>query len=152
MAFTPEHCWIIRHISGSRFEWGARSLRQVDDVRCCKHCRIELLSGERSGWCCGPNGNKLASYVPLPPLPLLYEFFIHDPTISEKSRYLNLMFSFASMEATGTVNPPGTEGFNGHFAILGKPYHRVRPTHASSGVRWALYDAYMITKAPHFGA
>ncbi|EJD47343.1 hypothetical protein AURDEDRAFT_18003, partial [Auricularia subglabra TFB-10046 SS5] len=90
----------------------------------CKYCRLELLSGERSGWCCGPGGSKQALVPPLPPLPFLYNNFIYDPRISSLSRNLNLVFSFASMEATISVSPPQAEGPTGNIAIQGRIYHR----------------------------
>jgi len=43
-------------------------------------------------------------------------------------------------------HPNGPPGF---FAIQGRVYHRVRPNHPNSAVRWFLYDGFMLDKAPH---
>lgn len=71
---------------------------------------------------------------------------MNDPKASERSRFLNLMFSFASTE-TGERFPPWIEG--GFMAVNGRVFHRVRPTHANSGVKWLLYDNFMYNLPPH---
>lgn len=65
------------------------------------------------------------------------------------SRILNLMFSFASLESTHVF--PDFGGLPGFMAIQGKIYHRVRPDHRNSAVRWLLYDGNMqdVNEYPH---
>ncbi|EKM52950.1 uncharacterized protein PHACADRAFT_197384 [Phanerochaete carnosa HHB-10118-sp] len=108
---------------------------------------IAPLSRENAGFCCGPNGAYLNRVRPLPPLPHEFQTFLNDPQLSEHSRILNLVFSFASMETTALF--PDTGGDYGFVAIQGKVYHRVRPSHANSAVRWILYDGFLAAEAPH---
>ncbi|EPQ51598.1 hypothetical protein GLOTRDRAFT_17423, partial [Gloeophyllum trabeum ATCC 11539] len=45
-----------------------------------------------------------------------------------------------------TMNfPPG----DGMVAVQGKVYHRIRPGHDSSSIRWILYDGMLKDAAPH---
>lgn len=58
-----------------------------------------------------------------------------------------LIFSFASLETTHAF--PDIAGPPGFVAIQGKIYHRIRPTHQNSAVRWLLHDGFMMNTAPH---
>lgn len=113
----------------------------------CLYCGLLLFTGETSGFCCGTRGNRLRDVRPLPCLPHEYNIFINHPSISSSSRILNLLFSFAALESTALF--PHNIGPPGFFAIQGKIYHRLRPAHGSSGVRWLLYDGYNMDLAPH---
>ncbi|KZT26331.1 hypothetical protein NEOLEDRAFT_1041328, partial [Neolentinus lepideus HHB14362 ss-1] len=110
----------------------------------CPHCHIPLLTGERAEFCCGRKGARLAQVAPLPDLPEEYGELFQDPHISQLSRKLNLMLSFASMETT--MHFPNTDGM---VAIQGKVYHRVRPSHDNSSIRWILYDGMLPNLLPH---
>jgi len=136
--------WIVGGISSPRLAWGPTFNGQR---KRCPHCQILLLTGERPGFCCGPNGSRLNDVHPLPPLPPEYEIFMNHPQISSHSRILNLIFSFASLETTQTFPtlPAGTS----FLAIQGKVYHRVRPSHQNSAVRWLLHDGFQPEDAPH---
>lgn len=134
--------WLIGPISSPRLQWGAVTSRSTHK---CPHCGIPLLTGERPGFCCGPNGKYAASILPLPPLPYEYNELIQDRSISRDSRILNLIFSFASIETTHDFPNMGAPSF---FAIQGKVYHRVRPTHQNSSLRWLLYDGFMQDRIP----
>jgi hypothetical protein len=83
----------------------------------------------------------------LPPLTPEYTAFIDDPRISHLSRILNLMLSFASLETTQPF--PQIDGPPGFIAIQGRVYHRVRPNHNNSAVRWLLHDGFLETNPPH---
>ncbi|GJE90163.1 ATP-dependent DNA helicase PIF1 [Phanerochaete sordida] len=48
-----------------------------------------------------------------------------------------------------TAEFPDYGGDSGFIAIQGKVYHRVRPSHANSAVRWILYDGFLPASAPH---
>lgn len=132
----PPPVWAIAPISTPSLQWGAVRAGVRHE---CRHCGIALLTGEKSGFCCGPRGSRVHDVAPLPPLPPEYDTLIHDPKISKLSRKLNLIFSFASMESSHKF--PQTRG--GMLAVQGKLYHRVRPTHSNSAVRWLLYDSSM---------
>jgi hypothetical protein len=115
----------------------------------CSNCGIQLLSTERDsngrGFCCrDPNSNR-HQYRLLPALPPQIDAIAGEHAISGQSRSLNLIFSFASLETT--ANFPVVPG--GFIAIQGKVYHRIRPHHASSAVRWILYDGFENASAPH---
>src|ERR1700722_7357483 len=58
----------------------------------------------------------------------------------------NLIFSFAALETTHSF--PSSQGPPGFVAIQGKVYHRIRPTHRDSAIRWLLYDGFM-GNTPH---
>jgi hypothetical protein len=60
------------------------------------------------------------------------------------------MFSFASLETTQPF--PQIDGPPGFMAIQGRVYHRVRPNHQNSAVRWLLYDGFVETLPPHQSA
>jgi hypothetical protein len=62
---------------------------------------------------------------------------------------LNLILSFASLETTHPF--PEITGGPSFLAIQGRVYHRVRPSHDNSAVRWLLYDGFMETLPPHSG-
>ncbi|KAJ7052403.1 hypothetical protein C8F01DRAFT_1261856 [Mycena amicta] len=119
----------------------------------CHTCGVLLLTGEKSGFCCGPNGNRFLDVKPLPPLPPEFNIFLNDRDISKLSRRLNLILSFASLETTHPFPRP-TSGPPGFVAIGGRVYHRVRPNHANSAVRWLLYDGFEddATAPPHSGS
>jgi hypothetical protein len=106
------------------------------------------LTGERSGgFCCGKQGKYGKDVLPLPPLPTELEWLSRQHGISFLSRKLNLLFSFSAMETTGQF--PTHLGVQGFLAIQGRVYHRLRPSHPSSGLRWLLYDGWMRPNMPH---
>ncbi|KAJ6540401.1 hypothetical protein B0H19DRAFT_885253, partial [Mycena capillaripes] len=111
--------WEIGPIANPRLTWGAK---RGTRSHCCTTCGISLLTGEQSGFCCGPGGSKFGDVRPLPPLPPEYTAFIDDPRISHLSRILNLMLSFASLETTQPF--PHIDGPPGFMAIQGRVYHR----------------------------
>ena len=136
---SQQPTWKIGDIvSGTSLSWGSERGGQSHR---CRTCGIPLLTGERSGFCCGPGGSKYHEVPPLPPLPVQYHIFLNHQDISRYSRILNLIFSFAALETSHAF--PNTEGPPGFLAIQGRVYHRVRPTHANSAVRWLLYDGFM---------
>ncbi|KAI1781807.1 hypothetical protein LXA43DRAFT_907663, partial [Ganoderma leucocontextum] len=135
--------WAIGPISSPTLTWGAR--RGGREHKCLT-CGIKLLTGEEAGFCCGPGGSRFSAISPLPPLPPEYIAFLNDPSISSLSRVLNLIFSFASLETTAQF---GNSNIPGFFAIGGRIYHRVRPSHKDSAVHWLLYDGFLRSKAPH---
>lgn len=127
MPVVPQRNWEIGPITTPRLQWGAYIRRKKHE---CPMCGIELLTGEKPGFCCGPEGSKFQEVTPLPPLPAEYDVFINDPQISKKSRVLNLTFSFASLESTHDF--PKIGGGPSFVAMEGKIYHRVRPNHQNS--------------------
>ena len=138
--------WKIAPISTQRLTWGSSSNNRNTDRRC-STCGIELLTGEKAGFCCGSNGNCYSAVQPLPPLPDEFNAFINSPDISTLSRKLNLIFSFAAMESTHAFPTPGNPSF---VAIAGRIYHRVRAgPHDDTAVRWMLYDGFSNTAIPH---
>ena len=143
-AMPATRTWEIGPIANPRLAWGAK---RGAHSHCCTTCGISLLTGEQSGFCCGPGGSKFGEVKPLPPLPPEYTAFIDDPRISHLSRILNLMLSFASLETTQPF--PQINGPPGFMAIQGRVYHRVRPNHSNSAVRWLLYDGFIQTTPPH---
>ncbi|KAF8187305.1 hypothetical protein K438DRAFT_1442589, partial [Mycena galopus ATCC 62051] len=114
-----QQTWDIGRISDPRLTWAAKRGAQV---HCCKTCSIALLTGEQSGFCCGPGGSKFREIQPLPPLPPEFNIFLVDPRISHLSRVLNLMLSFASLETTQPF--PQIDGPPSFIAIQGRVYHR----------------------------
>ncbi|KAF8523423.1 hypothetical protein JB92DRAFT_2705115, partial [Gautieria morchelliformis] len=114
-----ESVWKTGPISTPSFSWGEIRQGQAHE---CPYCHLSLLTGERPGFCCGDKGSRLTDVSPLPALPPEYDVFLNDPDISPKSRILNLIFSFASMEMTAQF--PGWHGPPGFFAIQGRVYHR----------------------------
>ena len=141
MALQPT--WQIAPLSTARLHWGER---RAGHVHSCRICGIILLTGERSGFCCGPGGSKYHEVPPLPPLPPEYQVFINHRDISRHSRILNLIFSFAALETSHAF--PNMDGPPGFLAIQGRVYHRIRPTHTNSAIRWLLYDGFM-QNVPH---
>ncbi|KAF8470382.1 hypothetical protein JB92DRAFT_2801611, partial [Gautieria morchelliformis] len=111
--------WKVGPVSTPSFSWGEIHQGHVHE---CPHCHISLLTGEKPGFCCGEKGSHLGDVGPLPDLPSEFDIFLNDPDISSKSRILNLVFSFASMETTAEF--PGWHGPPGFFAIQGRVYHR----------------------------
>ncbi|KAJ7785409.1 hypothetical protein B0H14DRAFT_2301466, partial [Mycena olivaceomarginata] len=111
--------WQIAPITNPRLALGAK---RGAHSHFCTTCGISLLTGEQSGFCCGPGGSKLGEVRALPPLPPEYTAFIDDPRISHLSRILNLMLSFASLETTQPC--PQIDGPPGFMAIQGRVYHR----------------------------
>lgn len=114
--------------------------------RQCPHCGVGLLTNEDAGFCCGPNGSHADDVPPLPPLPAQFNVFINFQDISPASRVLNLLYSFAALESSAEF--PTLAGPQGFFAVQGRLYHRIRPNHANSGIRWLLYDGYLRDNAP----
>ena len=138
--------WQIGPISSPRLNWGTVTNNNAN-VHACRICGVILLTGERPGFCCGPNGNRFALIPPLPALPPEYNILIHDPNISRLSRRLNLIFSFAALESSHAFPTPGNPSF---IAISGRIYHRLRGSpQAASAVRWLLYDGFDPSAAPH---
>jgi len=136
--------WLIAPISEPKLTWGAT---RNGATHSCSHCHILLLTGERQGFCCGPNGNRLDAIPPLPPLPFEFFIFLNDPHISHFSRKLNLLYSFASMESSHTFPSPAPPSF---LAIAGRIYHRIRDNRMdNSAIRWILYDGFDDTHRPH---
>ncbi|PPQ85813.1 hypothetical protein CVT24_002342 [Panaeolus cyanescens] len=130
--------WQIGPISDMRLTWG--TIRGGTPHEC-PYCHISLLTGETPGFCCGPNGSRLHDVPPLPPLPPEYNTFINSPDISSLSRVLNLIFSFAALETTHNFpNIPNGPAF---VSIQGRVYHRIRPNHYNSAVRWLLHDGFI---------
>lgn len=136
--------WEISSISSPKLTWGQM---WADRQNACPRCGVILLTGEKAGFCCGPDG-KFGRAIPrLPPLPAQFDTFLDDPRLSGSSRPLNLLFSFASME----TSEPFPENFGQHafVAIQGRVYHRIRPTHENNAIRWILYDGFLANEAPH---
>ena len=132
-----EHLWDIGPISTPSLTWGGT---YGGRRRECRYCGIELLTGEKAGFCCGTRGARVHDVAPLPPLPPEYATITGHRNISALSRKLNLIFSFASLETTHAFP---THAGHAMVAIQGKVYHRIRPSHDNSAVRWLLYDGSM---------
>ncbi|EJD40708.1 hypothetical protein AURDEDRAFT_69695 [Auricularia subglabra TFB-10046 SS5] len=128
--------------------WGIT--KRTNTPHRCRHCDLELLTGEESGFCCGPRGEKLHDVAPLPPLPEEFSAFVDDPRVSSLSRLLNLIYTFAQLESSHEF--PSFGGIPAHFAVEGKIFHRVRPSFENSAVRWLLYDGFMKNSVPHSSA
>ena len=138
--------WMIAPISAPRLTWGSSSNNHTTDRRC-RTCGVVLLTGEKAGFCCGPNGNRYSAIEPLPPLPNEFDIFLNSPDISKLSRKLNLIFSFAAMESTHAFPAPGNPSF---VAVAGRVYHRVRlQPHDDTAIRWMLYDGFDNSSIPH---
>ncbi|KAI5983631.1 hypothetical protein EDD15DRAFT_2178687, partial [Pisolithus albus] len=109
---------------------------QQSDLR---RCRRGKGRGDESG-------SRLHDVPPLPPLPPQIDSLMQHLQISSLSRILNLVFSFACLETThpfpDNMTPPA------FFAIQGRVYHRIRPTHENSAIRWLLFDGFM-QNVPH---
>ena len=138
--------WAIDPISEPLLTWGSSPNNRTRDRRC-PTCRIELLTGENAGFCCGTNGNRFIAVPPLPDLPIEFNVFLHSRDISKLSRKLNLIFSFAAMESSHTFPSPGNPSF---IAVAGRVYHRIRPgPEDNNAVRWMLYDGFEDSSIPH---
>ena len=138
--------WKIAPISTPRLSWGSSVNNRAADRRC-RTCGIELLTGEKTGFCCGPNGNRYSSIQPLPALPDEFDTFLRSPDISRLSRKLNLIFSFAAMESTHASPTPGNPSF---VVVAGRIYHRIRMRpQDDTAIRWMLYDGFEDSSIPH---
>ena len=138
--------WTIAPISTPRLAWGSSPNNHARDRRC-HTCGVVLLTGEKAGFCCGPNGNRYTAIQPLPPLPDEFNTFLNSPDISRLSRKLNLIFSFAAMESTHAFPTPGNPSF---VAISGRVYHRVHlHPQDDTAIRWMLYDGFDDSSIPH---
>ena len=136
--------WRIAPIATPRLYWGSS---QKNHSRKCPTCGVILLTGERPGFCCGPNGSRYATVQRLPSLPDEFNTFLNSPDISKLSRKLNLIFSFASMESTHAFPTPGNPSF---VTVAGRVYHRVRlRPQDDTAVRWMLYDGFEDASIPH---
>lgn len=136
--YREEDRWIVGRIPVSTLNWNRR----------CSRCRVQLLNCEnkRDGFCCGKDGIYALNYRPLPDLPSEYTIMMLHPHVSRDSRILNLLFSFASLETT--MEFPQLGGPPGFLAVQGKIYHRIRPSHQYSAVRWILYDGFLANAVP----
>ncbi|KAJ7915730.1 hypothetical protein B0H13DRAFT_1871850 [Mycena leptocephala] len=67
------------------------------------------------------------------------EAFINDRRISHFSRILDLVLSFASFETTHPF--PEISCPPSFIATQGRVFHRVKPSHENSAVRWLLYHS-----------
>ena len=138
--------WSIAPISTPRLTWGSSPKNRTRD-RQCQTCRVELLTGEKAGFCCGPNGNRYLAIQPLPPLPDEFNVFLKSPDISKLSWKLDLIFSFAAMETTHAFPAPGNPSF---VAIARWVYHRIRSSpQDNTAIQWILYDGFDDTSIPH---
>ena len=135
----PLPIWQIGNLPSFHLVWG---LRRRNQTHKCSWCGLLLLTGERPGFCCGRNGKYMNDPARLPPLPIQFSAFLNDPRISSYSRLLNLIFSFAALESTQEFPSfgPGPPAF---VAVAGRIYHRVRPDHNNSAVRWLLYNGFL---------
>ena len=140
---SPQPVWLIGPISAPTLTWGEHWKGQP---HVCRTCGIELLTGEESGFCCGPNGSRYRDVPPLSPLPPGIEAIMTHRQISMLSRILNLIFSFASLKTTHAF--PEFSGPPGFFAIQGRVYHCIRPTHHNSAIWWLLFNGF-ITNMPY---
>ena len=136
---APDMTWNIGRIKVTRLNWG----------RFCGFCGVRLLTGELKGFCCGKNGKHLPKVSRLPAQSEEIKWLAMQPNISYLSRRLNLLFSFAAMETTGSMER--LSGPDGFLAIEGKVYHRLRPEVKGTGLRWVLYDGYDRDSTPHGG-
>ena len=67
--------WQIGPISTPKLIWGQMWRGRQN---ACPHCHVILLTGEKPGFCCGPNG-KFGTTIPrLPPLPFEFDTFLND--------------------------------------------------------------------------
>ena len=144
MSASPaQTTWRARTLPTVLLSWGATHKGRVHK---CPTCDVILLTGETPGFCCGRAGQHFAKIPSLPPLPPEFDTLIAHPDISHSSRVLNLIFSFAALETTHPF--PSLRGGPSFFAIQGKIYHRIRPSHPNSCIRWLLYDGFMAKKCP----
>ncbi len=141
---VDSHPWYITPLRRVTLSWAA--IKNGVPHRC-PYCKIDLLTGEDPGFCCGPKGSRLHDVSPLPELPPEYGLFINDPSLSKLSRKLNLLFTFAALESTITF--PNIRHWEGFMALEGKIYHRIRPSHRDSAVKWLIYDGFNPAFAPY---
>jgi hypothetical protein len=136
----------------AEFNWNPKRLIPLVLTwsRQCRHCGVQLLSSEsdNKSFCCG-GGKHCANYTPLGDLPPEYSSFTTSPMISRLSRKLNLAFSFAALETSMPFLSPANLGGPSFVVIQGRSYHRVRPEHQSSGIRWILFDGFEAGGNPH---
>ena len=118
--------WKIAPISKPLLTWGSSSNNGARDRRCLT-CRIELLTGEKPGFCCGPDGKHFSAVKRLPPFPDQFETFLRSRDISKLSRKPNLIFSFASMESTHAFPTPGNPSF---VAVADRKSTRLNSSHS----------------------
>ena len=137
--------WMIGPTRNACLQWGST---RGATVHRCPHCFVDLLTGERPGFCCGKNGKYSNDPPGLPPLPSEFDDIIQDPNVSALSRLLNIIFSFAALESSHEF-PPLPPGGPAFVAMQGRLYHRVRPTHRNSALRWVLYDGFAHEAFPH---
>lgn len=135
-----DNTWLQGRLSSTFLTWN----------HTCTHCRVTLLPSEdiSTPFCCG-GARRGRQYQPLPPLPIEYNDFLNHPDISARSRSLNLLFSFSSLESTHEF-PEAARNFS-FIAVQGRVYHRVRAEHRSSAVRWILYDGFQLNRTPFTG-
>ncbi|TFK67605.1 hypothetical protein BDN72DRAFT_748301, partial [Pluteus cervinus] len=103
-------------ISSPRMKWGG-----PNGQRRCPNCGLQLLTGEKPGFCCRPR-RQSSRPQPLPPLPDEFAPFLCHPDLSRLSRVLNLVFSFASLETTHPF--PAMDRARSFVSIQGRVYHR----------------------------
>jgi hypothetical protein len=136
--------WLISPISTPKLVWG-----QLWGGRphACSHCHILWPTGEKAGFCCGPNGKYAHTIPPLPPLLHEFDTFLNNTRLSGSSRPLNLLFSFVSMETSERF--PDNFGHHAFVTIQGCVYHCIHASHNNNTVRWILYDGFLSDNAPH---
>lgn len=137
--------WTFGRIKSPDLQWGAI---RGNVIHCCRYCHIDFLTGETSGFCCGRNGKYANDPPPLPPLPTEYDEFLNQPHVSAVSRLINVIFSFAALESSHEFPPPAPGG-PAFVAMEGRLYHRIRPNHHDSSIRWLLYDGFSHDSIPH---
>ncbi len=138
--------WTIRLSSNACFKWAGMN---CSHQHVCPTCHIPLLTGERPGFCCGPNGSWYHNVPALPPLPPEYDVFLHDPHISFLSRKLNLLFALAAIETS--ILFIRCRGPQGHFSIQGRIFHCLHAEHKDSPVHWIIYNGFSLQSPPHLG-
>ncbi len=83
--------WLIGPISKPNLIWGNQRQGHIHE---CPVCHVSLLTGEKPGFCCGPNGSKYRDVPPLPPLPSEFNTFLNHPHISRPSHTTSAVWWF----------------------------------------------------------
>ena len=142
--FLREYVYILHNTRLANRRYKTSNNRAAD--RPCPKCRIELLTGEKPGFCCGRDGNRFSAVQRLPQLPPEFDVFLRSPDISKLSRKLNLIFSFALMESSHAFPAPRNPS---SVAVAGRVFHRIRSGSTdNSAVRWMLYNGFEDSSIP----